>query len=228
MAIATYEYTTLRKIIALAKTRLMPLGLTTDTTWDIFLKGCAIEAAREMMTELDFYEYTASLDIVDFVAVLPQNFVIFDRPEPLVFTINGQVGSVNTTDDPYSNQLSVMYIGNSFVVNSPFSGNVTAGLQPTINVQDGKIYFSNNISFTQCTISYLGVLIDENGEMKIPMMNERVIMYFIIAEWKRANGIAWQVDQQLWSQGKKDRRGKANLPDSFEKAAAAINWNRLI
>lgn len=229
MAIATYNYVTLRQVIANAKLRCMPHLSASDTTWDMFFKSAAIEASKEMMTALDFNEYTRTLEICDYIAILPSNFVMFDKPQPLVFTVDGQVGTANSVDLPYNNSLSVSYIGNAFIVNSPYSGTFNNGFQPTINVQDGKLYFSTNITNTECTISYLGVNVDENGVMQIPEMNARVIMYFLISEFKRANGInGWQTDQALWSQGKKDRKGKANLPGSFERVAGQINWNRLV
>lgn len=228
MAIPTYEYTTLKKVIAKAKTRLMPFGMTVDTTWDVFLKDAAIEAAEEMMTALDFNEYTATLEICDFVAILPKNFVTFDRSGSLVFTTDGVVNN-GTQLTPYNSGYGVVYTGAPFVTNSPFIGGIQDGYIPTINIQDGKIYFSNNITNTECTISYLGVNIDSNGDMQIPKMNERPIRYFIMAEWKRANGInGWQTDQALWSQGKRDRRGKANLGTAFQRDAAIRAWNALL
>jgi len=224
MAIPTYEYTTMKKIIARATTRLQ---ITDTTAWYPFLKDCAIEAASEMMTALDFNEYTATLPICDFVAVLPENFVNFDRPNPLQFTIDGQV-AVGNTVAPFLNGYGVVYTGGAIIMNSPWPGSQQAFYVPTINIQDGKLYFSNNISNDECTISYLGVNIDKNGDLQIPKLNERVIMYFLMCEYKRQVGLPWQTDQLLWAQGKKDRKAKANLPDSFEKEAAIACWNRLV
>lgn len=215
MSSPTYEFTTLKKLIARTKVRLKIEHLNTD---DLFIKDCIVEAASIMGTEQDFIQKTATLEITsDFTALLPFDFFEFNRGNtenpPLVFTQNGEV--LNTISTGYT---SAVFTDSPFVTSSPFTANPID--IASLNIQNGVIYFSNNINATECKISYLAVNYDENGDIKIPQNNSRAIMNYAMSEWGLANGLPnGQVAEyrKIWTQGKLEQRGRSKLLDTFKR-----------
>ena len=221
MSIPTYEYTTLKKILGKVK---LDLRLESAAE-DIYLINYITRLAPEMMTATDFVELTETIEICDDKAKLPCGFVRFDRPHPLKFTTNGQANCNN-----YFNWFDVVYTGGAFVTCNPKSGCDVRWGVPSVQVQDGYIYFSNNIGATECTISYLSVLLDVNGDCKIPLTNERPIIEGVKWMYKMDLGepqAKWITHRQVWYNGKQDRRGLANIPDSFEQERLAWTFNSM-
>ena len=219
---ATFEYVTLKEL--LASTKLMCRQDHT-TAEDIYIIPGIIYCAKAMMTKLDFNEKTATLPIAYLKAKLPLNFFKFDKPNPIVFTTNGKVD----TSQYYSNFL-VTYTGAGFFEFSPYDlSGIDAGV-PLVNVQDGYLIFSNNLNATECTISYLGFNVNEDGEVNIPRVNSAPIIEGASALYKRNKEMppsTWQHHWQLWVNGKFDRRGRANLLSSLDKERLSRIMNRM-
>jgi len=215
MSSPTYEFSSLRKILARSKVR---LGIENTNTYDFFLKDCIIEAAKKMDTREDLIEKTAELEITDdFTACLPSDFVKFDRGQgilsPLVFA---------------EGENEVVYPNNAFLTpiftNAPFincaPSQYPIGYQPTINIQNGIIYFSNNVTTRACRISYLAVNLEENGDVKIPENNARAILNYAMWQWSLANDepkTKWIEYKTTWVNSKLARRGQSRLLDTFER-----------
>jgi hypothetical protein len=228
MAIATYQYITIQEMIAQVKGR---LKLTNTTSEDPILRQYLSEGAGEMMTTLDLPQFTATINIDCFVAELPCNFVGFNRGSecdpPLVFTVAGRVQQPSVISSCYAANFNVVYTGGPFLTASPYQGfSCDCGI-PIINIQNGKIYFSNNVDATECTISYMGLNVDENGKILIPKLNARPLTNFAMYQWCLDNGKPWQEYQRIWTQGKRHRTGLANLPDPWQKAQISRIMNTL-
>lgn len=225
MSSPTYSYTTIDKIVARCMVRLGITGINTESVV-LFLKDCVVEAAKEMSTAQDFLEKTAVLEICNYTADLPCDFVRFDRGTPInppiVFTINGRAA----TDNQLSTR-TVAYTGAPFLTAIPYGDSYNTGI-PTINIQDGKIYFSTNTEATECAISYLAINLDEAGKMQIPENNERPIMNYALYQYSQRNGEPANVYQdynRIWTQGKLEKRGMSRLLDSFQRAKLAAIMN---
>lgn len=220
MAVAIFKNTNLKSLMANLK---LELRLDRTTAEDIFLKRYTLLCAKALNTALQFEEKTLTLPIVNFIAQLPCEFYKFDRPNPIVFTTNGQV-----TNSGYFNYFSVTYMGSAFFVCSPFNPNNCGWGIPTVQVQNGYLYFSNNIGASECTISCLCVRVDEDGMPVIPLICERVIVAGAAYMYKRSVGQQYQDLQREWSNGKRDVTGELNLPDDLQQAAASRIWNSIL
>lgn len=223
MGYAANETISFKELLADVK---MELRLDGTTLEDIYLRNYIIRCQKEMMTPLDYVEQTETITIDNYVAILPCNFVKFDRGSllnpPIVFTTNGVVA--NSGYCPY---FSVTYTGGPFLTCSPYNNDHQAIGVPTIQVQSGKLYFSNNIAAIECTISYLGLRLDESGNPIIPAQNGRVILEGACYMYLRSIGGSYQDYQLRWSLGKLDRRGEQNLPDSLEQENLNRIWNSM-
>ena len=205
MALPTYEYITIDRILAEVKIDLDIQGSLSD----IRLVRWIIEAVDEMSTLWDYVENEAFLDINPHtgIAILPCDFVRFDRPNPIILT---HAGLPDTST--YADNYGLTYTGGAFLKSQRCSA--------TVQVQDGKLYFSTGISEGQCKISYLAVNVDEDGSVKVPIMNKRPVIAYCGYKWLRAsNGRGdLMLDYKAeWTQGKLDRRGKAAVLDSLQK-----------
>lgn len=216
---ATYEYVTIAEMIAQIKGR---LGLTHTNSQDPILRQHLGELSGEMMTTLDLPQFTATLKIDGFVADLPCNFVGFNKGTqwnpPLVFTVDGQIPDRNVISSCYASNFNVVYTGGPFLTASPYSNFPCGFGLPVINIQNGKIYFSNNVDATECTISFMGLNIDDNGKVLIPKLNARPLINGAMYQWCLDNGRPYDEYKRVWVKGKLHRRGLANLPDVWEKA----------
>ena len=215
MSSPTYEISSLKKILARAKVR---LSIENTNTFDFFLKDCILEAAKKMDTREDLIEKTAELEISDnFTACLPSDFVKFDRGQgilsPLVF-------SQDTNDITYPNNafLTPIFTDAPFINCAP--GQYPIVTNPTINIQNGIIYFSNNVTTRSCRISYLAVNLDEAGDIIIPENNARAILNYAMWQWCLANGKPanmWNEYKMTWVNSKLARRGQSRLLDTFQR-----------
>lgn len=206
MTLPTYKYITIDQLLAESKIELDVQG----TNDDIRIIRWIIEGLDEMQTLWDYLQKTVVLDIANSIAVLPSDFVRFNRPHPILFTQEGL-----TSDNTFLDNYTLTYNGSAFLVNAPYTPFLT-----TAEVQDGKIYFSSNVTETQCTISYLAANLDENGSIKIPAVNKRPVIAYVGYKYLRAT--AGRGDLMLdykteWTQGKLDRRAKSALLDSLQR-----------
>lgn len=222
MPYPTYEYTTLDTLLAEAKVEMFMD--TNGNAQDLYILKFLMKCAAEMMTRVEFVEKSAILTIDCFKSELPCDFVTFDRPYPLAFTVDGIIN----TD--VCGWFSATYTGGPIfdIATGPDISNWGV---PVIQIQNGQIQFSNNIAATQCVISYLGLLIDDQGKLKIPVANSRPIIAGGIYMYKRARGEAqaiWLDYKQEWVDGKMDRRGQANLLNSFERQQMSRTMNTML
>lgn len=205
MPYATYDYTTLDQMLAQAK---VELRLDYTNSEDFYILRFLLKCSEEMMTKTEFIEKPEILPIDCGIAILPCDFVKFDRPYPLRFTCNG------LPDNAYS-WLTVTYTGGPMFNCLPCNSGV-----PVINIQDGKIQFSTHITATECEISYLGLNIDADGKLKIPRINSRPIIagacYMYLRALEKPSTL-WSDYKQEWILCKANRRGMANMLNSFER-----------
>jgi hypothetical protein len=225
MSYPTYQYTTLTKLLNEVK---LELQMDDTNTEDIYIIRYIIVAIGEMMTALDYVEKDALLNIDCFVADLPCDFIKFDRPYPLYFP---QALQTIATNNWYVNNFNFVYnTGGAFFTCPQINNNFDCqwGV-PTINVQDGKLYFSNNIdsSINQCAISYQGMNVDENGIIKVPAINARPIVAYACYKYLRTKKQPYTDFKDEWQRGKGHRKGLANLPDWFQARQAALLFNSL-
>lgn len=224
MSYAAFSYTTLREILARTK---IALGILDGTLEDIQLQMHLMEGAKEMMTAKETVELTFTLEICDFKAKLPCEFIELDRKGSVVFTTNGEVDN-----DAWWNNWNMVYTGQPFLSCSPYNGACDPYSVPVIEVQDGYLFFSNNITATEVTISCLCLLVDQNGDMKIPEINARPIeaygyfMYGSLTGTMTENNV--QRWERIWTNGKMHRRAKAKIPDAYMKQAIGRVMNRLL
>lgn len=217
MSYPTYEYITIDRILAECKIELDLQGSTDD----IRITRWIIEAIDEMQTLLDYVEKTFVLEICNGIAVLPCEFVRFDRPNPILFTQAGLA-----TDNTFLDNYSLTYTGGPFLTNAPYCSFLN-----TAEVQDGKIYFSTGITETQCTISCLVVNLNEDGTPKIPIANKRPVIAYVGYKYLRATsgrGDLMMDYKNEWTYGKLDRRGKSVIPDSLQKQQMSRIMNTLL
>lgn len=220
MAYPTYDTVPLSQVIADTK---MELRIENGTPEDVYIKRYIKTCVNAMSTAQDYLEKTATLDISDnFIAVLPCDFVKFDRPCPIVFTSNGSV-----PHSGYFSYFQVTYTGGPFLTATPFNPNLANWGWPTVQVQGGNLYFSNNIGATECTISYLAINTDDNGQIVIPKHNMRAIVAGATFMYKRSINQPYQDYQREWFLGKRDAKGESNLPDSLEQQRLIYIWNSL-
>lgn len=224
MSYAAFEYTSVKKILAETK---IQLGIINSTTEDIALTMWIIEGANEMMTLKELVELTAVLPIDGFKAQLPCEFVRFDKSGSIVFTTNGQVDCSS-----WISNWSVVYTGGPFISCSPFNNDFVSNCGvPVINVQDGYIYFSNNVDAEECTISYQGLNVTEDGDVKIPAVNGRPIRAYASGQYGLANGMRGDIIQSYlttWTNGKLHRRAKAAIPDAFQRQQISRTMHSLL
>lgn len=217
MTYPTFQYVSIDRILAECKIELDLQGSADD----IRITRWIIEAIDEMKTLLDYLQITAVLDICNAIAVLPCDFVRFNRPNPIIFTEVG-LATNNTFGDNYS----LTYTGASFLTGAPFGQCAT-----TAEVQDGKIYFSSNITSTQCTISYLAVNMTEDGAVQIPIANKRPIIAYVGYKYFRATSGRGDVMKDFkdeWVKGKLARRGESATLDSLQKEQMSRIMNTLL
>jgi len=222
MPYPTYKYTTLDAL--LEETKVEMLMDTNGNSEDLYILKFLMKCSAEMMTRTEFIEKDALLPIDCFIAELPCDFVKFDRPYPLAFTVNGVI---NTN---VCGWFSATYTGGPIFDIAIDSTTSDWGL-PVIQVQNGQIQFSNNIAATQCVISYLGLNIDDQGRLKIPVINSRPIIAGACYMYKRAlekPRATWQDYKDEWTLGKMDRRGTANMLNSFEQQQLSRTMNTML
>jgi hypothetical protein len=220
MAYPTYETVPLSEVVADAE---MECRIENGTTESVYIKRYIRTCVNAMSTAQDYIEKTATLEISpNFIAELPCDFVKFDRPYPIVFTSNGMV-----ENSGYINYFEVVYTGGPFLTCTPFNPNLANWGWPTVQVQAGNLYFSNNIGATECTISYLAIHLDANGQIVIPKNNKRAIVAGAVFMYKRSLNQPYQDYQREWFLGKRDAKGESNLPDSLEQQRLSYIWNTL-
>lgn len=221
----TYKLIPASQLLASIK---VDLRLTDINTEDLYLKRQMIQAINEMSTTTDFIEKTETLEIDDnFCAELPCDFVTFDRGNvlnpPLIFTVDGQI--VLSVHQTY---FTAYFNNQPFINNSPYP-QFDSGV-PTLNIQNGTIYFSTNIPTHQCKISYLAVNTDSAGNVLIPAGNERAISNYVCYRYhlslKEPQNVWWEY-KTVWTNCKLAARGQSQLLDTYERALLTATMNSL-
>ncbi len=220
-----YEYTNSDKILGQAKTE---LGIT-STEHDFYLRESMLEAAREIpsfdMTE----QKVETIEICDHKAKLPCGFIRFNEPNCIrVYDEFGGCYYPRTINNVMfqhqrSNTVQTMSNGESTTVDS---WNWCNGIQ----LNNGYIYFSNDINATEAHVYFLSVLLDENDRPKMPLSHGRVIKAYMKYQWTDTFGDASKAARYYskWANGKKALKGQANMPNINEKEELFLIWNTLL
>lgn len=222
MSYATYSYTTTDKLIAEVK---VELEVQVE---DIRFKRWVLEAVKEMRTQLDTIQKTATLSICNLSAELPCDFVKFNRYQSITFTTDG---IASQSSDFYGYEF--YWTNGPYVQCNPYNSSSLGNLlPPVINIEDGKIWFSGNCANeTEVTISYLALNLDEDGSIKIPEINSRPIIAYACYKYHRVMQSRPHIIQDYkneWTFGRQQRNAQSKLPDAYQQAALSRIMNTLL
>lgn len=226
MGYSTYSYTTLTQLLGETK---IELEIFNSTTEDIRIRRWLIEAAKQMRTLYNYVEKTETLEICNFQAELPCDFVRFDRSCPIAFTTNGQVSPNSTSLVSFI----PIYTGSSFLYCSPYDDLVNGSPWPipTVQVQDGKLFFSSNISYDECTISYLAVNLGKDGCLRIPESHSRALIAYACYKYHRSESGRMDVIADYkaeWVNQLRYQRAIAIIPDTLEQQRIGYIMNSIL
>lgn len=199
----------------------MELDLVSTTTQDVYLLNKVNEGLGALRNFYTQVPQIAVLDInpVTLSAQVPNGFIRLmgnNSVRLLDDSVNILIG-----DKKQQGNLPVPPTSDGF-----FKGNLAyyAGAK----VVDGYIYFNNDITQTQCEISYLGTNIDEKGDLKIPAIAYRVLLSFVCSEWLyKNNDKRYAKWDERWRSGKAWLRGIYNTPDELETKLMGYTNNHM-
>ncbi len=158
-------------------------------------------------------------------AILPDGFNKFVKAWPIVFCD----AAGKAVKSPYS---APSYINNTFFKCSPYDPPdfVCGG---TVNVEDGVIYFSSDVTAQWCKIRYQSTNLDCFGNIRIPAVAEETLLEWGQWQYKMRNEDRYsqttiQTHKILYSNGKKMLKGLFNLPDSVKREYIGSRVNSII
>jgi hypothetical protein len=219
--IGSFETTTLDSILAGAKMR---LRLRDTTSEDLLLKDVIVEGLKKSRVPSLFIRKETYIEIDNLVALLPCDFVKFDKVNPIRLIDNNNQGT----------WIIPQFIDNTFFSYDPDVSTFGPFVRYGTVSQVGKyLYFSSDISSLRAIISYLGTNVDEDGEIVIPEIMDSVLVAY--ACWKYGQVYpermpsdirsAWEMEYKL---NKKAVKGIQNLPSSLETRLNSWRMNAII
>jgi hypothetical protein len=219
--IGSFETTTLDAILAGAKMR---LRLRDTTSEDLLLKDLIVEGLKKSRVPSLFIRREEYIDIENYVAQLPCDFVKFDKVNPIRLIDNNNEGS----------WLIPQFIDNTYFSYDPDINNYGLYTRFGTVTQNGKyLYFSSDISALRALISYLGTNVDQDGEIIIPEIMDSVLVayacwkYGMVYPERMPSDIrgAWEMEYKM---NKKAVKGIQNLPSSLEQRLNTWRMNTII
>lgn len=254
--VGTFDYVTEDYILAGAKQK---LGLRDTTLEDAYLKDLINECVGTQLRNAGTrVQIVTQLEIervggVTPRAKLPSGFGRLTKKLPIVYVnaegnaVNGISNGVvttttietdgtligNTTNGAASVYLgysSPVYINTGFYENSPYgNANILGGVA---SVQDGYIYFSNNVTADFVKVAYLGTKQDDSGSLMIPTLCGPAVEAYSCWRWCLTNftthGQVAPTYERIWISQNRKAKANFNLPDSLEYSALNLSMNSLI
>ena len=151
-----YETISVKEVMAGCK---MQLRLK-DSSHDDFLALYIHEGIRHLNCLSLFVKKQCTIEIVDLKSKLPDGF---QQLLGLRYS--------KTTDGKIKHQ-NMLYIDKKYI-NSPST--TVSNYEDTFQINNGYIYYNNDVNATEATLSYLGLNIDEFGNMVVYSDYERAL-----------------------------------------------------
>ena len=187
------------------------------TSDDVYLRMLAMEGEKEMATKQTLIKKTSVLGITSFKTQLPTgvyeiNWIRYENGE------NDYVYP-HYTDNPF------------FDVHT--HEDITLSGQFSIDINGGYIYHSTDIPYTTCRISYIGLDVDEYGEVLIPESHERALRNYLcyqytLAESDKYNQYIIETYKKDWISNYNKVRGRDAKPGMQEMRRLSMMWNSLL
>jgi hypothetical protein len=254
----TYEYIDIPYVLAGIK---MQLGLRESTSEDIYLMDSINQILKELRNFGTLSYLVTQLEIdhegATPKAQLPIGFIRFTKRGSIVFTdaegnavpaiisdvqtsvvVDGAGGDLGTmvysfpyTSIPYSQPV---FLNNAFFENSPYQSGTLGGV--SMNIVDGWIYFSSNLTADFVKIAYLGSNM-EDGKIKIPTYAELALRYgvcemFSATQFAITGEQKYRVMQQDYQVKYARHKAKAKviavMPDAKEYEFINYTFNTLV
>jgi hypothetical protein len=218
----TYETVTENYILSGVKLRLQ---IKDTTAHDFFIKDLINTAVKRLRNLGTLIPAVAQLPIVDYRAQLPNGFVRFTQPYSIVFV--DADGSASGIHNAYPN-----YTGQAFFKNSPDTALSTA-FGGTVDIANGYLYFSTNITATFVKIAYISTNVDQDGNVLIPAIAEDAIGAFCAWNFTRVfpekyGNYIIQSYENEWKMGKKALKGIFASPNIQEYEAINRRINSMV
>ena len=204
---------TIEQVVQSAKMQLRIQGTSDDT----YLRMLVMEGEKEMATKQTLIKKTKLINITNHVSLLPLG----------VYEVNW-IRYENSVDD---------YVYPHFVDNPFFNvdsqSDVVASHNFSVDINGGYIYHSTNVDYTTCRISYIGLDVDDYGEVKIPESHERALRNYLcyqytLAESDKYNQYIIETYKRDWIANYNKARGRDAKPGMQELRRLAVMWNSLI
>mgnify|MGYP003133684274 FL=1 len=203
----------IEQVVQSAKMQLRIQG----TSDDVYLRMLAIEGEKEMATKQTLIKKTVHTNIVTFKSLIP----------PGAYEINWVRYSNGENDYVYPH-----YTDNPFF-NMDTQEDITLSGQFSIDINGGYIYHSTDIPYNSCQISYIGLDVDDYGEVKIPESHERALRNYLcyqytLAESDKYNQYIIETYKRDWIANYNKVRGRDAKPGMQELRRLSLMWNSLL
>lgn len=205
------NYISIQEPIANAKAQ---LGISYATE-DHYLQLKAFEAELQIASSYTITRKSTLVTITDFQAEVPQGF------HSLV-----QLRLVNDSACEYPS-----YIKKSFYRVNPDSPNTFENsFAPSFDINDGVIYFSTDVTATQCEIAYNAYNTDEDGYPRIHHTHEVAIVNYVCWQYTLSNYDRFPDNirttyERTWRKKCDQARAKSKMPDPVERTYMRMLWN---
>ena len=204
---------TVDQVVASAKLQLRIQG----TSDDVYLRMLAMEGEKEIATKQTLIKKTALLPISSSRSTLPLG----------IYEINW-IRYENGIDDyvyPHSGDNPF------FDVDNRTDPSNSAKL--TIDVNGGYVFHQTDLEYTTCRISYIGLDVDDYGEVKIPESHERALRNYLcyqytLAESDKYNQYVIESYKRDWIANYNKVRGRDAKPGMQELRRLSLMWNSLL
>lgn len=203
------------------------LWLTNTSQYDFHLKNILKRLARSICTLDNTIQTIETVEICDASALLPCNFVEFNKGGGILF------GNLDC-DNEYANRwISPVYTGGAFFknVNRFNDWPCFASAQ----VVGERIWFNDNIDYTEVHLSFNGLRMNPDGTPFIPLRYERPLIagacwqFIRASKHKTGHTNDQMMDFKLeWVNGKAWVEANAKLPDALQMQAIIRIWNRWV
>ena len=171
---AIYDTVSENEIVQRVK---LKLGISDTLLHDAYLYNSLNDNLRRLRNFFVFPSCIAQIpiDLTTYTAPLPKGFIILEGHSPI--RTFASIGSLDS---------SAPYMPTNGFYKGSFNNNTSA------RVKDGFIYFGSAVEDTYCQISYIGVALDENGDLLLPRVADMCLTWGVMAEFCLERGDALQ------------------------------------
>lgn len=223
--LGTYEQVTTEYVVAGCKMR---LGIKDSSEDDLFLADAVNRGLKRLRSFATFVPAVTTLPIdSNFVAKLPDGFVKFNMPYPIIYV--DEFGSMVQN----ANYQAPAWVNNTFFTDSPFSAAQNICYGGTVNQVNGYLFFSTNTTARFVKIEFLTANVDDTGNLVIPAIAEDALTCFGCREYAMAfpDGFsAFQVQtwDSEWKAGKKELKGIFNGSQGIDQPYITYKMSALV